>query len=420
MFVRDLKPGVFVSELDRPWLDTPYMFQGFLIQSEGDIEELAKYCECVFIDELKAQPEKQTKGPQKQPKVRLESVPEPGHGTAGHRVILPTVDQKSFRGKTSYPDKQSAEKELPFATEARQAATQILDSVRTVMEKGLNLDVDQVQHAVEGLRESIIRNPDALMFLSQLKNTKSSAYDRAINVSVYLLAFGRYLGLSRDELSDLGLGGLLLDIGKLKLPVDLLEKKSTYTPAEHALFKKHVVFGESMVENMSGATEKVREMISQHHERENGSGYPNGLHGKDLSTFGKMAAIVDCFEELVIERPFSRPLPPHEALQLIKAWGGRFFHPALVEHFIQCTGVYPVGSLVELTTGAVGIVVSQNRKNRLQPRVLLVLDSRKAALPSPKVVDLLTDRENEFGLEYEIGRSLETQPAARWPESFLD
>lgn len=407
VFVRDLKPGVFVSELDRPWLDTPYMFQGFLIQAESDIEELAKYCECVFIDELKAQPEKQAKGRQKQAKVRLKPAAESDLETAGHQVVVSSTDLAVFRGKTSYPDTQSAQKELPFAAEARQAAAQILDSARTVMEKGLNLDGEQVQHAVEGLRESIVRNPDALMFLSQLKNTKSSAYDRAINVSVYLLAFGRYLGLSRDELSDLGLGGLLLDIGKLKLPVDLLEKKATYTPPEHALFKKHVAFGESMVENMPGVTEKVREMISQHHERENGSGYPNGLHGKDLSTFGKMAAIVDCFEELVIERPFSRPLPPHEALQLIKAWGGRFFHPALVEHFIQCTGVYPVGSLVELTTGAVGIVVSQNRKNRLQPRVLLVLDSRKAALPSPKVIDLLTDRENEFGLEYEIGRSLE-------------
>jgi HD-GYP domain-containing protein (c-di-GMP phosphodiesterase class II) len=391
MFVRDLKPGMFVYELDRPWLDTPYKFQGFLIQSDSEIEELAQYCEYVFIDELRAQPEKRPKG----------------RRDRSYQVGQSIVDVQAFLGKTAYPDTHSAEKELPFAIEARQTAAQILDSVSEVMQKGLKLDVEQVQHAVDGLRESIIRNPDALMFLTQLRNTQSSAYDRAINVAVYLLAFGRYLGLTRDELSELGLGGLLLDIGKLKLPEELLGKKTTYTPAEHSLFKRHVAFGESMVQNIPGVTTKVKDMISQHHERENGSGYPKGLHGKKLTAFGKMAAIVDCFEGLVMEHNIARPLPPHEALQLIQTWGGRFLHQALVEHFIQCTGVYPVGSLVELTTGAVGIVVSQNRKNRLQPRVLLVLDSKKSRIPSPKVIDLLTDRENEYGLEYEIGRSLE-------------
>jgi HD-GYP domain-containing protein (c-di-GMP phosphodiesterase class II) len=389
--VRDLKPGMFVYELDRPWLDTPYMFQGFLIQSETDIEELAQYCEYVYIDELRAQSE----------------TPPRGRRNRSYQAAQSILDAKAFLGKASYPDTHSTEEELPLASEARQATVQILESVRVAVGKGLNLDVEQVQHAVDGLRESIIRNPDALMFLTQLRNTKSSAYDRAINVAVYLLAFGRYLGLTRDELSELGLGGLLLDIGKLKLPENLLEKKATYTPAEHSLFKRHVAFSESMVHNMPGVTAKVRDMISQHHERENGSGYPKGLHGRELSPFGKMAAIVDCFEDLVIEHRFARPLPPHEALQLIQSWGGRIFHQALVEHFIQCTGVYPVGSLVELTTGAVGIVVSQNRKNRLQPRVLFVLDSKKSPIPSPKVINLLTDRENEYGLEYEIGRSLE-------------
>lgn len=391
VFVRDLKPGMFVYELDRPWLDTPYLFQGFLIQSKDQIETLAKYCEYVFVDELRAQPEKRP----------------PARKQHGHQVEQSSIDQTAFLGTTSYPDSTPAEKELPLAAEARHTAMQVLESVRLAMEKDHHLDVEQIQHAVGGLRESIIRNPDALMFLTQLKNTKSSAYDRAINVAVYLLAFGRYLGLTRDELSELGLGGLLLDVGKLKLPRELLEKETTYTPAEHSLFKRHVTFGESMVQGVPGVTPKVSGMISQHHEREDGSGYPKGLPGAKLSTFGKMAAIVDCFEELVIERHHANPLPPHEALQLLQAWGGRFFHQALVEHFIQCTGVYPVGSLVELTTGAVGIVVSQNRKNRLQPKVLLVRDSRKSPYPSPKVIDLLRDRENEYGLEYEIGRSLE-------------
>lgn len=390
VLVRDLKPGMFVSELDRPWVDTPYMLQGRLIRSEKDVEQMAQFCEYVFIDELRGQQNDES-----------ETRPEPG------RAAPVVLKEASFRGTTRYADSHPVEQELPLAAEARETVAQILTSVKLAADKGLNLDVEQVKHAVDGLCESIVRNPDALMFIAQLRNTRSSIYDRAINVAVYLLAFGRHLALTREELSELGFGGLLMDVGKLKLPAELIEKTTPYLPAEHSLFKKHVAFGEAMVQNLPGVTPRVRHMISQHHEREDGSGYPAGLRGTQLSPHGKMAAVVDAFEELVMEGPHRRAFPPHEALQLLQTWGGRFFHKALVEQFIQCTGVYPVGSLVELTTGAVGIVVAQNRRNRLQPRVLLVLDSKKKPLPSPKIIDLLKDRENEYGVEYEIGRSLE-------------
>ena len=383
---------MFVYELDRPWLDTPYLFQGFPIVDQDDIEQLAQYCQYVFVDELRDQS-------QFRPPQRMES--------GSQESADPSAPRRSaFHGKTKYPDVHPAGNEIPAARQAQETATQILFSVRAAMEQGLNLDVALVQHAVDGLRDSIIRNPDALLFLAQLRNTKTAEYDRAINVAVYLLAFGRYLGLTRQELSELGLGGLLLDIGKLQLPPELLEKRSMYSSAEHSLFKRHVSFGESMLKSATGISEKVMDMIAQHHEREDGSGYPRGLPSGKLSTFGKMAAIVDCFEELVIERPYARPLPPHEALQLIQSWGGRFFQGALVEHFIQCTGVYPVGSIVEMRSGEIGIVVSQNRKNRLQPKVLLVLDHKKVRYDAPKMIDLLKSR-NYYGAEYEIDRTLE-------------
>jgi len=390
VLVRELKPGMYVSELDRPWVDTPYMLQGRLIRSEKDVEQMAQFCEYVFIDELRGQ-ENDT----------LKSRDERGH------AIGSTLAESPLRGRTQYADAHPVEKELPMASEARETASQILSSVKLAAENGLNLDIEQVKQGVDGLCESIVRNPDALMFLAQLRNTRSSIYDRAINAAVYLLAFGRYLALTRGELAELGFGGLLMDIGKLKLPTELLEKATPFLPAEHSLFKKHVAFGESMIQDLPSVTARVTHMISQHHEREDGSGYPAGLRGAQLSPHGKMAAIVDAFQDLVMGRPHGRPFPPHEALQLLQTWGGRFFHKGLVEHFIQCTGVYPVGSLVELTTGAVGIVVGQNRKSRLQPRILLVLDAKKHPYASPVVIDFLKDRETEYGVEYEIGRSLE-------------
>jgi HD-GYP domain-containing protein (c-di-GMP phosphodiesterase class II) len=392
VLIQDLKPGMFVYELDRPWLDTPYLFQGFPILDQEDIDQLAQYCQYVFVDELRDH--SQFRPPQRPGASSLEA------------ASASTAKRSAFHGTTNYPDVRPAGMEMPAARQAQETATQILFSVRAAMEQGLKLDVELVKRAVDGLRDSIIRNPDALLFLAQLRNTKTAEYDRAINVAVYLLAFGRHLGLSRQELSELGLGGLLLDIGKLQLPPELLDKTSMYTATEHSLFKRHVSFGESMLKSATGISDKVIDMLAQHHEREDGSGYPRGLPAKQLGTFGRMAAIVDCFEELVIERSYARPLPPHEALQLIQSWGGRFFQRALVEHFIQCTGVYPVGSLVEMRSGEIGIVVSQNRNNWLQPKVLLVLNHKKVRFESPTLIDLLKSR-NYYGVEYEIDRTLE-------------
>lgn len=394
VLVKDLKQGMFVFELDRPWLDTPYLIQGFTIESEDDIRELAKYCEYVYIDPLKGQFGTH---------VHRSAAPR----AAGQRVQPVPAGGANFRGNVVYRDARLAENEIPAAKEARSAANEIVTKITAGMEKGLNLDVASAQNAVEGLRESIVRNPDALLFLTRLRDTKSSAYNRAINVAVYLLAFGRHLGFSKEDLSALGLAGLLLDVGKLQLPPELLDKSTNLTPQEYNLLKRHVAFGEKMLREAPGITDKLIQIVSEHHERENGSGYPRGVAADQISVHGKMAAIVDCYEELVIQRAQGTPVPPHEALQLIHSWGGRYFHPTLVEAFIQCVGIFPVGSLVELNTGEVGIVLSHNRASRMQPSLMLVLDPKKQRHESPRMLDLMATPMNDFGVQYEIARSLE-------------
>jgi HD-GYP domain-containing protein (c-di-GMP phosphodiesterase class II) len=393
IMVKNLEPGMFVYELDRPWLDTPYLIQGFMIETHEDVEELAKYCQYVYIDALKTQfgTSMQQRGQAHVPASWSQSPPV----------------RTAFHGKQVYRDVHPMERELKSATGTQHAAAEIVDSIAATLQSGLGLDIASAKGAINGLRESIVRNPDALLLLTRIRDVKSSAYRRAIDVAVYLLAFGRQLGLPKDDLTVLGLGGLLLDIGKLKVPPALLDQGTAYTAQDYTLMKRHVAYGEAMLQNALDIPEGVRQILAQHHEREDGSGYPRGLAADQISSFGRMAGIVDCYAELVTTHNQRFPVSPQEALQLLHRWSGRQLHPTLVEVFIQCIGIFPVGSLVELNTGEVGVVLSHNRASRLQPRLMLVLDSKKACYPTPKSLDLMTTTVNEFGIHYAIARGLE-------------
>lgn len=385
--VKDLKPGMFVTELDRPWLDTPYLLQGFLVRSGEDIEEVSKYCEFVFIDPLKAQYSGQTS--------RLGFA----RGADARHAIV--------RGPIQYVDKVTVEEEFPRATEISRQAIDVIERIRGELLDKPKFDVKNATVLVESMVDSIANNPDALILLTQLRKSAVSAYDHAIEVAILMLAFGRQMGFPREELSVLGLAGLLLDIGKLKLPAELLQKTQPYTVAEHSLLKRHVGFGEKILRSSHGISDKVIDIVSQHHERENGSGYPRGLRNEEISVYGKMAAIVDVYRELTTADANSRSLSTYEALQTMHGWAGKFFHPGLVEQFVQCIGIYPVGSLVELNTGEVGIVVAQSRVRRLRPRIVLILDSAKRPQASPVMLDLIGEPVSPAGTKYEIARGLE-------------
>lgn len=390
VFVKDLKPGMYVNDLDRPWLDTPYLLQGFLVQTQDDIDEVGKYCEYVFIDPLKAQYVGQTS------RMGL-FLDEPG-------------DQFVTRRPDRYADKVSVEEELPRAKQVSDQAVDVINRIRLEIEEKPKFAVKNATVLVESMVDSIVDNPDALLLLTRLRQSDASSYDHAIEVAIFMLAFGRQMGFPREELSRLGLAGLLLDIGKIKLPKGLLEKTQPYTPAEHSLMKRHVNFGETLLRASPGIPTVVIDIVSQHHEREDGSGYPRGLRHAEISVYGRMAAIVDVYRELTAPNPDSKSgaYSSYDALQTMHGWAGRFFHPGLLEQFVQCIGIYPVGSLVELNTGEVAIVIAHSRVRRLRPRVMLILDSKKRPHASPMMLDLINDPVSPVaGIRYEITRGLE-------------
>lgn len=373
--LHELKPGMFVCELDRPWLETPYLLQGVYIRGSEEIEELKRYCTFVYVDPEKSQRDVA------------------GHLRAGSaRGALEMEGAKAPKYRhpkaVEYRDLATVEQELGQAKEIRTNVRDLLTSIEQDIRSDRVLDRERLNEAVESMTDSIIRNPDALFLLTKLREADNESYGRALDVSIYVLAFGRHLGFPKVELQTLGMGGLLLDIGKTQLPGGLLTKRGPLNGDEHKLMKTHVQHSMDILSKSQWVPRALLDMVLTHHERQDGSGYPRGLRGPQIGIYGKIAGIADCYEDLTTQQPFAPALAPSAALKVLEEWKGRLFQDDLIEEFIQCIGMYPVGSTVELTTGEVAVVMSNNRVHRLKPKVMALLDSRKQRLQEPVMIDL--------------------------------
>lgn len=363
----DLACGMYVCELDRPWLESECLFQGFHIESEAQLQTLKngclRQCSHVFIDTLKG---------------------------ADLTAAKPATSQPSVRGDgdSRFPRVVSVEEELHSARQARHRARSYIDQVFKDVAAGELPKLDDARAVINDLVESIIRNPDAQMCLSQLKNRDEYTAQHSVNVCVLSLTFGRHLGLDRSALNLLGTGALLHDIGKLETPLEILNKPGRLTDDEFRLMQQHPEHGRKLLERIPGMPREVIDVAFSHHERLQGHGYPRGLTGDAISVWSKMVAIVDVYDAITSDRCYHDGMAPTEALTRMYEWRERDFEPQLLEQFIQCIGIYPIGTLVELASGEVGVVISINPRLRLRPKVALVLDSSKSPYFPTRVIDL--------------------------------
>jgi len=393
-----LKIGMYISKLDRPWIQTPFLIQGFFIEDQAGINKLVEYCEYVFIN-----PDMGEKAD-----VYLDTLPSsamPGvvvkQRLASNRILERILE--TGKRSVNYIDKKTTIEELPAA---RAAVEKAANCIARIMEHDVHsgkLDMAKVKEAIEPVIDSVIRNSDAFMWLSKLHDHDSSSYEHAVQNSALGIVFGRHIGLNKSELSTLAIGLLLMDVGKVKIPKALLTKTTPLTQEETAVMRKHVAFTVEILRSAKDFNEHIINIALTHHERYDGSGYPNGLIGTQIPAFGRMAAIIDCYDAMISSTPFKKAIPEHKALQNIYNLSGKYYQKELVEQFIQCMGVYPTGSLVELTSGAVAAVLSQNIEQKMKPRVVMLLNDKKQAFKKPKVLDL--DEQRKIPLF--IAKSLE-------------
>ena len=525
--VSQLDIGMFVCELDRPWLDSPFMLEGVLIEDDEQIATIAALCESVYVDRtvsvgnyFTAPPKEQVaikrdgaiiriqasassnKTSSKNKNVRAErqniapnsandkfsffnvlkeikasnqnsdsaSVNNPATASALFNVqqlrstdnssnFIPeiTSDGRSLTsqiktdlsnfisGLTSWGSKQKklkstidkaalktdlskkpehddsyritifeeappVEDEIakiyPVFEKAQIATREIFEALAQDQE----IDLSNVNESLDSMVESIERNPDALIWLAKLKQTDDYAYNHALNVSIMLMALASFMALSKKQVKDLGLAGLLQDIGKAKIPQEILNKEEAITPEEFELLKKHVDHALELLEvtdKSSGSISgTVILTISQHHERIDGTGYPNQLSEKKISLTGQMAGLIDTYCALTTNKVYAKGVYNQLALETIHSLRDTKFKGVLIDQLVQFLGIYPVSTLVELNTGEVAVVIQQNSVRRMLPRVMILLNPDKSKNEYPATINLINSPPTPTGEPYKIVKGL--------------
>jgi HD-GYP domain-containing protein (c-di-GMP phosphodiesterase class II) len=409
--VSQLKLGMFVADLDRPWLDTPFMMQGFLISEAEEIDALRRLCRHVFIDPIRstvpvaftAPPPESSESTRTPVTLRDRRSASPSANTpierhAAFRLQSRITRSASISNETlaprgaklvAYAEPTPLKSELPRARATYERTERVLGQIVADLQSGSHLPTERVTEVTEDLVESVVANPDALMWVARLRGEDERTYTHGLRVAVYLLTLGRHLGYPRTELRHLGMIGLLLDVGKINVRRELLERRGGLTDAEFEEVKRHVEHGLTILSRSTDMPREVLEGVGEHHERMNGSGYPRGLQGDAIGIYGRMAGISDCFAAMIAPRPYAEAAAPSDVVPRFFEWSGELFHDAMVERFVQAIGAFPVGTLVELSSGEVGIVVRHNRLRRLQPKLLLLTDRERRPLAWPHELDLM-------------------------------
>jgi putative nucleotidyltransferase with HDIG domain len=388
----DLQMGMYVSALDRPWLEVPFPMQGFKLESDTDISQVQSYCEYVFVDTHKSS--------MQAPSANRQVAERPRRTNAeifqGHKL-------------KSYQDSANWGEEYPRAKAAVDSLSVAVDAIFSQVKAGGALDVVKVKKSVEPVIDSITRNPDACIWLARMKQQDSYTYQHSVGASIWAVALGRQLGLPKSDLRSLAVGGLLFDIGKLRIPPELLLARRPLSDEEFAQVRNHVSLGVEMIQQSGLMNRDVLDMVAYHHERFNGSGYPKSLSGDDIPIFARIAAIVDCYDAITSHRSYARGFPPSAAIKMMYEWRNIEFQGELIEEFIQAVGIYPAGTLVELSSGEVAVVVAEYRTRRLRPRVMVLLDANKQPSAELRMIDLLTEKTTADGQPLEIANSLEPE-----------
>lgn len=452
--VYELQVGMFVSNVDCGWLNTPFSVDGVLLKDTAEIDTFSKLTEYVTISPSRskdsvlksyleqkfgaeqysigyedintlsgitrvAPPEapqiseslmyswedsgtpSETKGA----KIKFASLAQLSRALIGSRLFRKEKDdpppEEESRGRdnppyvpsdlrlVTYSEPEFAWSALPVSIAISKSTLAAIENFMTSLVSHRVADVDKLKRAAKVMAEHIAVYPSVMMWAAKIQKSNNKLYQRSLETSIYMTALGRHLGFSQELLADMALTGILLDLGKTKLNVSLLEKAGAYNEQETRTARSHVELGINMLQGSGELSSVVMRAIAEHHEWIDGSGYPKGLKNSEISVYGKMASIADAYAAMINPRPYAALMAPHEAIKQLFAGADRQWFAPLVEQFVQAIGVFPVGAIVELNTGHVAIVVQHNPLRRLEPKILIVTHGNKKPRKPPLQLDLL-------------------------------
>lgn len=368
--IDQLKPGMHVHDLNFGWMDHPFAQKDFFLEDEDTLRQIRQ----LGVHELYIDTER-------------------GHDVP-HAPTQTEVDERLERtmeviaDATPQPQPTTLNEERREAQRIHQEAMQLIHGLMEDVRLGRQIDLEQASPLVWEMVDSLFRNRDALLGLTRIRHTDRYTFEHSVNVAVLMAAFARSLELERNIIYMVGLGGLLHDIGKTLVPQHILNKPGRLSEKEFAVMRGHVVHTHTLLSQIPGIPPVALSVAAEHHERFDGSGYPNKLKGEAISRYGRMAAIADVYDAITSNRVYHQGMEPHIALRKLLEWSSHHLDPELTQQFIRCVGIYPIGSLVRLQSERLAIVVGRGREGMRQPLVRLVLDIKRRRYLNQDVLDL--------------------------------
>lgn len=373
--VEDVRVGMFVTQLDIPWEESTFMFQGLEIKSTADIQELQNQCKHVWVDydEFSL------------PKSRNESGL-PANPNISPNAVVPIQE------------------ELSSAQEVHTLASKTVTDLFSEIRLGAEVDGAKVKQAVNGCVDSILRNPDASVWMTRIQAKDEGTAQHSLNVAALSIIMAKAMNLSNRELEDIGVCAMLHDVGKTSIPTHILNKQGQLTDEEREEIRKHTRYGRDILISTKSVMSGAADVAHSHHERPDGKGYPRGLTTEKIPLYAKIVAIAEAYDVITTKQLYRNALSPSEAIQELYAHRGTQFDEDLVIKFIDSVGIFPPGSIVEMQNGEIGIVLSSTG-DKLRPRVIMILDAEFEAIEQ-RMVDLSQMDTDTAGNPYQIKTTL--------------
>lgn len=375
-----LRVGMYIVGLDKSWMETPFLRHKMWITKESQIQAL-RDSGVGFVD--------------------IDTDKGPGPAAFGGVPALAVASAPKPPAPAPAPPADSFSEELPLAMKAYREAKNVVQHALHAVRLGKAIDTEAVYKVVDGLVDSVLRNEDALTSLSRLKSYDEYTFFHSVNTAVLGITLGRSLDFDRGMLRGLGTGALLHDVGKMKIPLAILNKPDKLKDYEFEIIKQHTLRGAEILAGTTGLEEDTIRPALEHHERVNGTGYPLGKTREKLTLFGLISSVVDVYDAVTSDRVYHKAMQPHEALKLLFSLGqkGNLDAP-LVERFIKCIGIYPVGSCVLLNTGETALVQQIRQDRPLRPRLILVRDANGHPIRNGTPLDLAQEGESGHAIAF--------------------
>lgn len=372
-----IRKGMYIHELCASWMSSPFWQKSFLIENQAMIDKIRKAgiqeawidttkgCDVLVVSEAV-----EAKEPDPEPEVETEVAPEP-------RVPYDTITSVSM------------DAEMGRAAQIVGKSKTAVFSMFSEARMGKAIEAEQAMPLVEEIANSVMRNPGALIGLARLKTADDYTYMHSVAVCALMIALARQLKLNDDETREAGLAGLLHDIGKMAVPAEILNKPGKLTDEEFVSIKEHPGAGYEMLLEAKGVGQIALDVCLHHHEKMDGTGYPKGLKGDQISLYAKMGAVCDVYDAITSNRPYKAGWCPAESLKKMSEWARGHFDETVFQAFVRSIGIYPVGTLVKLQSGRLGVVVEQQiGKSLLLPKVRAFFSTQSLAYISPVLLDL--------------------------------